>query len=88
MGGDDADVVFALPYFSAHFAQFRGHGGQAIGFFDASVVYVANAGGAFCEQCGGGDGHGGVGNMVEVHINAAQFSFTNNGATIKSAVRY
>ena len=69
MPGGDADAVGPFFHRGAQFAQFAGHGGDAVGLFDTPAGDVAQGGGAIGVQGHGGQGHGRVGDVVAIEIN-------------------
>ena len=65
----DAQPVGAFFHGSAQFAGFHGHGGNAVGFFDTPAGDVAQRGRPVGKQGHDRQCHGGVWNVVAIHIN-------------------
>ncbi len=68
----DGDEVTPLLYLDAQLAQLGRHGVQTVGLLHPPVVDVANGGGPLGEQRCHGDGHGRIGDVVHVHVDAVQ----------------
>ncbi|MNT02738.1 hypothetical protein D3C72_1372450 [compost metagenome] len=69
----DADVVGAFLDGGTELAQFGGHGGQAVGLLHAPAGNIAQGGAAIGIQRHGRQGHGGIGNVVAVHVDGLQW---------------
>ena len=67
-GRRDVDGFGFFHHSGAHFAQFGGHGGDAVGFLYAPRADVAEGAGLPRGQRHHGQGHGGIGNVVRVQI--------------------
>ncbi len=69
---DHGNEVTPLLHFYAQLAQLGRHGMQAIGLFHPPVIDIANGGWPLGKQRRNRDGHGRIGNMVHIHIDAVQ----------------
>ena len=67
-GRHDADAVGRFRDFRAQFAQFGGHGGDAVGFFYAPAGNIAQAAGAAAGQGDHGQGHRRIRDVVGIQI--------------------
>ena len=59
----------AFFHSGAQFAQLAGHGGDAVGFFDAPAGNIAQRGGAVGVQGHGSQRHGCIGDVVAIKVN-------------------